>query len=58
MTIETYRDRRGEHRWRLRAANGRIVATSSEGYRDRADMEAAIRLVRGCRAAPVREAPK
>ena len=34
---EIYRDVRGEYRWRVRAANGRIVADSSEGYENRAD---------------------
>lgn len=29
--IELYEDEAGEHRWRLRAANGEIVATG-EGY--------------------------
>lgn len=28
-----YRDRLGEFRWRLRAANGRIIADGAEGYR-------------------------
>jgi len=27
-----YRDRRGLWRWRLKAANGRIIADSGEGY--------------------------
>jgi uncharacterized protein YegP (UPF0339 family) len=34
--LEIYRDGRSEWRWRLRAANGRIVADSGEGYRRRA----------------------
>lgn len=34
---EIYKDKRGEFRWRVRAANGRIVADSSEGYVNRAD---------------------
>jgi uncharacterized protein YegP (UPF0339 family) len=36
--IETYRDATGEHRWRCRATNGRIVATSGEGYGNKQDM--------------------
>ena len=35
--FETYRDRSGLHRWRLKARNGRIVAESGEGYRRRID---------------------
>ncbi len=32
MRFEIYKDRKGEHRWRLRHANGNILATASEGY--------------------------
>lgn len=27
-----YKDKRGEYRWRFKAANGRIIADSGEGY--------------------------
>lgn len=30
--FETYQDKAGDHRWRLQAANGRVVADSAEGY--------------------------
>lgn len=30
--FEVYRDAAGEWRWRLKAANGRIVGDSGEGY--------------------------
>lgn len=30
-----YKDRKGEWRWHLKARNGRIVAESGEGYRQR-----------------------
>lgn len=33
-------------RWRLRAANGRIIADSGEGYNNRADALHGIELVR------------
>jgi hypothetical protein len=33
-TFEVYRDRSGNYRWRLRAGNGEIIA-SSEGYSSR-----------------------
>lgn len=36
-SAELYRDSRREWRWRLRASNGRILATSSEGYRRKDD---------------------
>lgn len=45
LKIETYQDRGGQHRWRMRAANGRIIAASSEGYRNREDMLAALQMV-------------
>jgi len=44
--LEIYRDGRSEWRWRLRAANGRIVADSGEGYRRRAAARYAAGRVR------------
>lgn len=35
--LEIYRDKQKQHRWRLRAANGRVLADSGEGYRRRID---------------------
>ena len=32
-----YTDAGGEHRWRLKASNGRIIADSGEGYSTRAN---------------------
>ena len=34
MKAEVFRDDRQEFRWRIRAANGKIVGTSGEGYRN------------------------
>jgi hypothetical protein len=34
-TVQVYRDEKGEWRWRGLAGNGRIVADSAEGYRNR-----------------------
>ena len=31
--LEMYKDSKGEWRWRLKASNGRIVATSGEGFK-------------------------
>jgi uncharacterized protein YegP (UPF0339 family) len=42
-----YRGRAQQWRFRWRAADGRIVATGSESYSNRADAVAAIRLVFG-----------
>lgn len=42
--VEIYEDEAGEHRWRLKAANGEIVATG-EGHRDEHDaMRSFLRL--------------
>lgn len=33
--VEIYQDAEGDYRWRGKAANGKIVAESGEGYRNR-----------------------
>lgn len=44
----------GQFRWRLRANNGRIIATShTETYYNLADCEAAVALVKGSGDAPI-----
>ena len=35
--FEIFQDKSAEYRWRLRAANGQIIATSGEGYIAKAD---------------------
>lgn len=40
--IEVYKDKRGEFRWRLFSANGRIVADSGEGYIRRDNLNRAL----------------
>ena len=37
MRFEIYRDKKSEWRWRLRAGNGKIIATGGESYKNRAD---------------------
>jgi uncharacterized protein YegP (UPF0339 family) len=44
--FEVYVDKAKEFRWRLKAANGQIVAASSEGYKAKADCEHAIDLIK------------
>ena len=57
MHFELYKGRGEEWRWRLRAANGNIVADSGESYTTKASAEAGIASVkRGAADAPVREA--
>ena len=51
MRFELYRARKGllrrtQWRWRLVARNGRIIATSGEGYNNRRDALAMIVAIR------------
>jgi uncharacterized protein YegP (UPF0339 family) len=46
MKYEVYEDAKKEHRWRLKASNGQVVASSSEGYKARADAEKAVETVK------------
>src|SRR5687768_16399718 len=55
-TFEVYQDKGGEYRWRLRAQNGNILATASEGYKEKRDCLANIESVKKAAAdAPVQE---
>lgn len=47
IRIEYYIDRRGEHRWRIKASNNKIIADSSEGYKNKADAQTAAEQVMG-----------
>ena len=40
-----YKDAAGEFRWRLYAQNGRVIADSGEGYKNRVDCVAGAKLV-------------
>jgi len=51
--FHVYKDNAGEWRWNLKAANGRIIADSGEGYKDRADCLHGIELVKSLKDAPV-----
>lgn len=53
MRYRVYTDSSGQYRWRLYAANNRIIADSGESYYNRRDCESAIDLVKGSYAAPV-----
>jgi uncharacterized protein YegP (UPF0339 family) len=44
--FQIYKDRKGEHRWRLRARNGEIIADSNEGYSSKATCKHGIDLVK------------
>ena len=44
--LETYVDRRGKHRARIRAANRLIIGVTSQGYADRRDLDRALTLMK------------
>jgi uncharacterized protein YegP (UPF0339 family) len=46
LKFETYADAKGETRWRLKASNGQIIATSGQGYKDKRDCENAITVIK------------
>ena len=46
LVFEVYQDHANEFRWRANATNGQVVATSSQGYKAKADCEKAIDLIR------------
>ena len=57
LTFVTYTDKKGEFRWRLEAANGKSIAASGEGYKEKRDRDHAIDLiVKGASKAKVKEA--
>lgn len=45
-TFEIYKDRSSEYRWRLKAANNKIVADSGEGYVTKQSCKDGIDLVK------------
>jgi uncharacterized protein len=45
LRFEIYKDSRGGFRWRLKASNGRVIGTSGEGYKAKADCRNAIALI-------------
>jgi uncharacterized protein len=55
MQFEVYKDKKGEHRWRLRHGNGNILATSSEGYKAKASAMKCIENVQNSASAAVKE---
>ncbi len=42
LKFETYTDTKGEYRWRLKASNGLVLASSGQGYVDKRDRASAI----------------
>ncbi len=59
LTFETYEDAKHEYRWRLKAKNGQIIGSSSEGYKAKADADHAIDLIKnGAKDATVTDETK
>ena len=55
MAYYVYRDSQDHWRWRLRAANNRVIADSGESYVNKQDCVSAIGLVKGSGQAPIYE---
>ena len=54
--FQIYKDNRNEYRWRLRAGNHEIIATSGEGYKAKANCQHGIDLIkRDAADAPVKD---
>ena len=45
LNFHVYQDSAGDYRWRLQAANGKVIADSGEGYKNQGDAFSAIVLV-------------
>ena len=56
MVFYIYLDVNRQWRWRLSAANGRIIANAGEGYYNQQDCLSAISLVKQTANVPVRTA--
>ena len=56
MKYEVYEDAKKEHRWRLKASNGQVIATSGQGYKAKADCRHAIEVIqKGASEAKIEE---
>jgi uncharacterized protein YegP (UPF0339 family) len=59
VRFETYKDSKGEHRWRIvNIGNNKIMADSAEGYINRQDMIDAILVVKTCGLALIEESKR
>jgi uncharacterized protein YegP (UPF0339 family) len=53
MKFHIYKDSAGEWRWRLKSANGRIIADSGEGYSSEQACRDDIDRVKDSKDAPI-----
>lgn len=54
MKFQIFEDKVGEYRWRLLAGNSEIIAVG-EGYKQKADCVACVKLVKNCGDAVVED---
>ena len=45
LTFEIFKDKAGEYRWRLKAANGAVIGTGGQGYKAKADCKHGIEII-------------
>ena len=56
LKFEIYKDSKGGFRWRLKASNGRVIGSSGEAYKAKADCRNGIELIRkGAATATIEE---
>jgi uncharacterized protein YegP (UPF0339 family) len=56
LTFEVYEDNAKAYRWRAKAANGQVVASSATGYKEKAECEKTLDVIKkGVAKAPVKE---
>ena len=56
LTFEVYEDAKKEFRWRLKAGNGQVIATSGQGYKDKRDCKKGVEtIMTGAATATVEE---
>lgn len=55
--FEFYQDNAKAFRWRFKATNGQVIATANKGYKDKAECEKNVEVIKkGAATAPVAEA--
>ena len=46
LKFEVYEDKKMQHRFRIKSANGQVIGTSSEAYKAKADAEKAVETIK------------
>ena len=59
VSFELFKDAKKEFRWKLKAANGKVMAVSNDGYSTKASCQSAINLIKeGAATASVEDTTK